>query len=310
MFNPVYHYLQGKTRYQDISYVGDGSDACFSVRKSNSSYAGSCMKVRRSSDNTTLDIGFVGNDLDTTTLLSFVGAGNGFVQTWFDQSGNNRDLVQTTIANQPSIVTSGVLNTRGTKPVIKFDGVNDIMTINSSTSLFINIHYSIGFISTVIGVTTTGLNTFKGLFGNSTNVSGSRGFYFLYDDRSSMSRNEAGLIVVNNGVGTQFVSVNSSANDIFSSNIACLNIRLDNQNTNILERSAIWGNNNYPILNNTQSNTSSNSNASNNFVIGKEAPTGPTVYDVEVQELILFNSDQQQKAVGFKRNQNSYFNIY
>ena len=33
---------------------------------------------------------------------------NGFVETWYDQSGNNRPLIQTTAANQPLIVESGV----------------------------------------------------------------------------------------------------------------------------------------------------------------------------------------------------------
>jgi hypothetical protein len=35
--------------------------------------------------NKTLDL--LGNDLDTASLLTFCGAGNGFVTTWYDQSG-------------------------------------------------------------------------------------------------------------------------------------------------------------------------------------------------------------------------------
>lgn len=310
MFNPIYHYLQGKARYQDVTSVGNGSDACFSVRKSNSSYAGNCMKVRRSSDNALLDIGFSGNDLDTASLLSFIGAGSGFVHTWFDQSGNTRNLVQTTNASQPSIVTSGVLNTRGSRPIIKFDGVDDTMTIPSSMSFFINIHYSIGFISAVVGITSLGSNAFKGMFGNSTALSGQRGFYILYDDRSAFSRNETATVVSSNGTALQNSVVNVGPNDIFTGNRAILNIRMDNQNANSLERSAFYGNNNYPRLNNTQTNTSSNGNATNDFIIGKEAPVGPTVYDVEFQELILFNSEQRSKAVGFKINQNAYFSVF
>jgi len=310
MFNPLYNYEQGKAKYQSVSYVGNGSDACFSVRKSNSSYAGNCMKVRRSLDNTTLDIGFSGDDLDTTALLAFVGAGSGFVETWYDQSGNSRNLVQTTIANQPSIILSGVLNTRGSKPVIKFDGVDDLMTIPSSTSMFINLHYSIGFISAVIGITNLGTNMFKGIFGNSSAISGYRGFYMLYDDRSSFSRNETAVVVSSNGTALQNSIVAVAGNDIFSSNMSCLNARLDNQNLKGLERCAFYGNNDYPRLNNTQTNSSSSGVASTDFSLGKEIPTGTIFNDVEVQELILFNSEQKSKAVGFKRNQNAYFNIF
>ena len=41
---------------------------------------GSAVRVRRSSDNSETDIGFtVNGNLDTAALLTFVGAGNGFV---------------------------------------------------------------------------------------------------------------------------------------------------------------------------------------------------------------------------------------
>src|SRR6187402_320339 len=302
MFNPLYNYEQGKARYVAVSYVGKGSDACFSVRKSNSSYVGNCMKVRRSSDNTTLDIGFSGNDLDTTSLLAFVGAGSGFIETWYDQSGNSRNLVQTTIANQPSIVTSGVLNTRGSRPIIKFDGINDEMNIPSSTSMFINIHYSIGFISAVIGITNLNINNFKGMFGNATGATGLVGFYVLYDDRSSVSRNETVAVVSATGTAMLNSIVNVPLNDIFINNRTCLNIRLDNQNSDSLERSALYANNNYPMLRNTLTNAPANIPASTDFVIGTNYVSVASVKcDVEFQELILFNSEQRLKAVGFKR---------
>lgn len=50
---------------------------------------------------------------------------NGFVTTWYDQSGNARDTVQTTAVNQPSIVNAGVIETAGTSPAIVHDGVDD-----------------------------------------------------------------------------------------------------------------------------------------------------------------------------------------
>ena len=48
--------------------------------------------------------------------------GNGFVTTWYDQSGNGRNATQATAANQPSIVTAGVVNTVNGKPVQRFNG--------------------------------------------------------------------------------------------------------------------------------------------------------------------------------------------
>lgn len=92
----------------------------YSIRKLNSSYNGYCMEVRRSSDNTTLNIGFRNGVLDTVTLLSFVGTGSGYVRTWYDQSYNQINAVQTDNASQPRIVLSGVLDTQNGLPAIYF----------------------------------------------------------------------------------------------------------------------------------------------------------------------------------------------
>ena len=45
----------------------------YSLRKLRTAYTGSAIRVRRSVDNAEQDIAFVGNDLDTTTMLDFVG---------------------------------------------------------------------------------------------------------------------------------------------------------------------------------------------------------------------------------------------
>lgn len=45
----------------------------YSLRKLRTAYTGSSIRVRRSSDNAEQDIAFSGNDLDTTSLLDFVG---------------------------------------------------------------------------------------------------------------------------------------------------------------------------------------------------------------------------------------------
>ena len=79
------------------------------------------VRVRRSSDNTETDIGFSGDHLDTSALTTFVGAGNGFIKTWYDQSGNGRDLTQTTTANQAKVVNAGaVVVNAGGRPTATF----------------------------------------------------------------------------------------------------------------------------------------------------------------------------------------------
>jgi hypothetical protein len=84
------------------------------------------IRVRRSSDNNQLDIGYDANGyLDTTTLKSFTGAGSGFINVWYDQSGNSRDASQSTQASQPRIVNAGVVerNVNGAVSVVDQNGL-------------------------------------------------------------------------------------------------------------------------------------------------------------------------------------------
>jgi hypothetical protein len=99
--------------------------AAYSVRKLRSAYTGSAIRVRRSSDNAEQDIGFVNNVLDTSSLTSFCGSGTGFITTWYDQSGNARNVTQTTAANQPQIVLGGNIVVLNNKSSINFDGTDD-----------------------------------------------------------------------------------------------------------------------------------------------------------------------------------------
>ena len=95
----------------------------YSLRQLSSSYLGNAIQVRRSSDDATQDIGFdVNGELDTTTVLAFVGSNDGFVTIWYDQSGNNRDIVKLDINYQPKIVFSGAFKYIGGKVAIDFSG--------------------------------------------------------------------------------------------------------------------------------------------------------------------------------------------
>ena len=112
-----------------------GAAAAYSLRLLDSTYTGSAIRVRRSSDNTEQDIGFnVFGELDTVSLLAFAGTGDAFVKTWYDQSGNSNDATQTTTANQPKIYdgTTGVETSNG-KPAVRF--INSSATYLDAPSL-------------------------------------------------------------------------------------------------------------------------------------------------------------------------------
>lgn len=120
----------------------------YSLRLLTANYGGAAIRVRRSSDNAELDIGFTAvGDLDTTALTTFCGVNSGFVTTWYDQSGNGFNATRTIAANQPVIVTAGVLETRtgigAAKPAVRFNNVDsmslsftEITNANSSFIVF------------------------------------------------------------------------------------------------------------------------------------------------------------------------------
>jgi hypothetical protein len=97
-----------------------GAAAAYSVRKLRSGYTGSAIRVRRLSDNTEQDIGFVDGELDTASLTTFCSATDGFVTTWYDQSGNSNNATQITATSQPQIVSSGSVLLENGKAAINF----------------------------------------------------------------------------------------------------------------------------------------------------------------------------------------------
>lgn len=118
-----------------VAYSALSNKMVHSVRKAVSTYTGSCMKVRRSSDNAEQDIGFVNGYLDTASLRTFVGANTGYVRTWYDQSGNAIDLVQTSSSLQPLIRDAGATYTQNGKAAIYFDATNKYLTYTTAKPL-------------------------------------------------------------------------------------------------------------------------------------------------------------------------------
>jgi hypothetical protein len=107
-----------------------GSTAAFSVRKLTAS-ASFCMKVRRSNDNATQDIGFQDDGLiDTGSLLSFVGSNTGFVNVWYNQANDTDNAIvpPATTIQEPYIVLNGSLMTMNGKPAVFYNALAGIFS--------------------------------------------------------------------------------------------------------------------------------------------------------------------------------------
>lgn len=108
-----------------------GAELAHSLRRVGpSSYLGPAIKVQRSSDNALRDIGFTSDGkLDTVGLLDFVGVtGSGFVNTWYDQSGNGRDFAA---SGTPLVVISGSIVTVRNKPSVYLNGSSGFSTFGA-----------------------------------------------------------------------------------------------------------------------------------------------------------------------------------
>jgi hypothetical protein len=234
-----------------------------------------CIRVRRSSDNTEQNIGFISNtpnaSIDTTSLLSFVGAGDGYIVTWYDQSTNARDLTQSTITNQPNIVSGGVLRELNSKPSIFFDG-NDRLITAFSLQNQPNTIYSLA---------------------NATDVSATR---ILYDDNDNV--NYRNILQMNSTDTAIFAGTLLNVNTGWALNAQYLHTALYNGTSSLFRRNGVLfgsGNaGNQPL----EGLTIGSRFSASNFWIGN------------VQEFIFYNADKTSDFATSETNIDNYYNVF
>jgi hypothetical protein len=114
--------------------------AAFGLRLLKADYLGPVINIRRGSDNATLDFyadskGNIGTTLygTGTTLLTWLAGSIGYVTRWYDQTGNGRDVINTTSANQPKIGTP-ILDTMSSAGKSAARGVYALYRANSTYS--------------------------------------------------------------------------------------------------------------------------------------------------------------------------------
>ena len=262
------------------------ASVAYSLRKLRTAYSGSAIRVRRSSDNTEQDIGFTGNDLNTTALTTFVGAGNGFVTTWYDQSGNIRNATQTTQANQPQIVVSGTVLTQSGKPIMKFTANSQVLNTNAF-ALSAN-------------------RTYVMTLYNLTNVTSS---YKVY-----LGAQAGGVDAFVNGIVGQFGASSIAQSFIgsgLSSNVVGVNAMAGN--AYFLLGAYIQGSSQHQHYRNgalNAQNTSLAISPTTNTQVNSIMFSITNGNDLRTNEAIIWNSYQSTNRVGIETNINTYYAIY
>jgi hypothetical protein len=157
------------------------------------------IRVRRSSDNAEKDIGFIGKNLDTQTLLNFVGSGNGYIISTYSKGtvSSSQGLTD----SQPLIVENGVY-----LGALKFSGgqwLDTGVTRFGNTGLFADGNEEF----TVITVTKNeGGGT---IIGRATTTIGDRTFQTYFATNST-------LRIVTRGVATPTSISSNSENKIIT----------------------------------------------------------------------------------------------
>lgn len=246
----------------------------YSVTRQLSSSITNCLTIRRSSDNTELDIGFVGGNLDTTTLLSFVGANDGYVSKIYDQSGNNRHVTQTTLTKQPILVSGGTLLTYNGKPYLQTDGIDDVLsgptTITNGQNLYT---FSVGN------------DCQYSINGPDAHIGGQNSGSWGYETFTDLSR----CVLTFNTTQYSRASTNTDSWGITKG-----------YNTSITSVTAFIG----LTKNNTTNTTNISSNSSRRRRQGAGAAN--TFYSSIFQEIIIGGTD----SAGLYTNQNSYYSYF
>jgi len=261
------------------------------LRRLSSTYTGPLIRVRRASDNAEQDISAdIEGNLNTGALAAFCSGTDGFVKTWYCQSGNGNDATQTTTANQPKIYDSstGVIedgSVGNEKPAMQFDGINDDLQSNNEimngNALFIaSVVKNTSDASSMRIVDQSGPIAGAGLFAtNTANGDVVRTFARFDNTTNSMNdttnyTNTQALMVVNWASGASALHVNASQRD-----------------TNTVTWTA-------------------GGDTSVVFSIGSDGVAGVDYLEGTLQELLVYTTDQSSNRSGIETNINDFYSIY
>lgn len=255
-----------------------GATAAYSLRKLRSTYNGNAIRVRRSSDSTTLDIGFNTNGtLNTTAMLAFVGAGNGFVTIWYDQSGNGYNLEQVTSTRQPQIVSSGSVLTLNNKPSMYNNG-----STTNPWNMTVTFGSTLSQPNTIFNMGSNSNQTAAGYLWDGIGVSNRTGLYQSGGNTLNLFAGNTLTASYTSNINTQrliFAKYNGA-----SSSVAVNNGTATTGNAGTQSLTGLTINSNYGL--------------------------GVGLIPTNQQEFILWNADKATDRTGISDNINTYYSTY
>jgi hypothetical protein len=140
--NVIGNYLQPSSNGGNTPVVVDDAFIILSTRlvSQTTPYTGPLVRIRRSSDGAQKDfypdnsgkLSLSSEDGAGLSLTTWIGANDGTVVTWYDQSGNNKNFTNSNPASQPFIVISGALSTSNGYACVLGDPANTSRSLTTT----------------------------------------------------------------------------------------------------------------------------------------------------------------------------------
>lgn len=256
-------------------------------RRLRAGYTSNIIRVRRSSDNAESDFGYQADGtVSSAAIASFCGAGDGFLTTIYDQSGNGRNLTQTSTTIQPIICESGTVVTEGSRIAAKFvEAAIRRMEVSSSTALYNFLHTTGGSVTFVTKPNNTA--TPKAVFSTKLSLSVA-GATFQFATNENPGVNVGRLDVA--GVATNGNSVTWNANSVTSIDQCLLWYNVDPDNGTAANRCLGWRNGTAFPETNADTGTPFVENTTSNLTVGARVSNLPM--DGTIQEIVIWSSIQ------------------
>ena len=274
-----------------------GAAAAYSLRRLSSTYTGSCIRVRRANNNVEQDIGFVNNVVDTATMNTFLaGSGGGYVTKIYDQSGNGRDVAQTT----------------ATKQMLIYDYNIGLYSLNGKTAMQSSGNAGMGFsVANFPGATSYSISSvfsakdegwYTKLLSIGPDATNSGVWYTVRTAGTALGwvTGDTGLAgngynnsprIISNG---QIIPNSDTTQNILLGVLSSTNAKMYRNGSQISYRV----------------NTTGNCyNTTDTLIVGN-APNGVNTFSGYLQELVIWQSDQNSNASGINSNTNSYWGTY
>ena len=256
-----------------------GAAAAYSLRKLSTSYSGSAIRIREDGGGSQTDIGFDSNgDLDTNAIAAWCGPNNGFVVTWYDQSGNGNDISQTAVGNQPEIYDGSNVYRSNGKPSVAFDQstlpylFTSVFTTSTTASVAIVCQHA-------VDATTRGIYENGSSNGHSLSVIATTDYYnWSYQGVANYSAS-AGSAVANTQTLLFGRTISGSSHDLWKNGSSILSTT---PGTMVTPSGSFW--------------------------IG--AVNSVTPINGRVQEFVLWDNDQSANRTSIESDINTYFSVY